>query len=116
MSPEANDSIFELEELATQPGTYFNPQTEIVVIVDDSSSIGQDVFDMEAFEGAEWVRITDDVPVDEHALEESLERFQTQYHDGSRGTLSATALELDEDEPLDDEPDELEPDPDVDED
>lgn len=114
MSPDANDTIVDLEELVLHPGTYFNPQTEVVVIVDDSSSIGQEVFDMEAFEGAEWVRITDEVPVDEPALEESLEKFQTRHHDGFRGSLSATALELDDDESLDDEPGELEPDPDPD--
>ena len=31
-------SRYELEELVVQPGTYFNPQTEVVVIVDDSAS------------------------------------------------------------------------------
>ena len=45
-------SIYELEDLAVQPGTYFNPQTEVVVIVDDSASIDQEIFNMESFEGA----------------------------------------------------------------
>jgi hypothetical protein len=112
MTPDANDAIYELEELVMQPGTYFNPQTEMVVVVDDSISVAQDVFDMEAFEGAEWVRISDEVPVDEHSLEESMERFQTRHHGHSFGSLPATVLELDDDETLDDDPGELEPDPD----
>ena len=34
----SEDAIYNLEELAEHPGTYFNPQTEVVVIVDDSAS------------------------------------------------------------------------------
>ena len=51
--------------MLVRPGTYFNPQTEVVVVVDDSTSIDQEVFNMEAYEGSDWVRISDDVPVDE---------------------------------------------------
>ena len=49
---EANK--YELEDLAVVPGTYFNPQTEVVVIVDDSVTIGQDVFNLEEYEGSDW--------------------------------------------------------------
>jgi len=92
-----------IEEIADVPGTYFNPQTEVVVVVDDSTSIDQEVFNMEAFEGADWVRISDDVPVDEEQRDRILEEFQTHYHPGSSGSVSETALEqgdeeLDEDE------------------
>jgi len=86
-------SIFELEDLAIQPGTYFNPQTEVIVIVDDSASIDQEIFNMESFEGAEWVRIAEETAVDEQQRDELLERFQTHYHPGSGGSVSATALE-----------------------
>ena len=86
-----------------RPGTYFNPQTEVVVIVDDSASIDQEVFNMEAYEGADWVRISDDVPVDQNGLETALEQFQTHYHAGSRGSMSATALEQGDDEYDEDE-------------
>ena len=55
--------MVELDDLLVRPGTYFNPQTEIVVVVDDSTSIDQEVFNMEAYEGADWVRISDEVPV-----------------------------------------------------
>lgn len=93
----------EIEEITNLPGTYFNPQTEVLVVVDDSTSIDQEVFNMEAYEGAEWVRISDEVPVDEEQRDRLLEDFQTHYHPGSAGSVSETALEqgdeeLDEDE------------------
>jgi hypothetical protein len=91
-----------------QPGTYFNPQTEVIVIVDDSASLDQEVFNMEDYEGAEWVRVSDDVPVDEDRRDEALERFQTHYHPGSGGSVSATALEQG-DEELDEDEDGQEP-------
>ena len=94
----ARENLYQAEELLVQPGTYFNPQTEVIVIVDDSASLDQEVFNMEDYEGAEWVRVSDDVPVDEDRRDEALERFQTHYHPGSGGSLSATALEQGDDE------------------
>ena len=94
----ARENLYQVEELLMQPGTYFNPQTEVIVIVDDSASLDQEVFNMEDYEGAEWVRVSDDVPVDEDRRDEALERFQTHYHPGSGGSLSATALEQGDDE------------------
>jgi hypothetical protein len=95
------DNLYDVEELLVQPGTYFNPQTEVLVVVDDSTSLDQEVFNMEAYEGADWVRISDDVPVDESRRDEVLERFQTHYHPGSAASVSETALEQGDDE-LDD--------------
>jgi hypothetical protein len=100
---QASDRIVEQDELLMQPGTYFNPQTEVLVVVDDSTSLDQEVFNMEDYEGADWVRISDDVPVDEDGRDRLLEEFQTHYHPGSTGSVSETALEqgdeeLDEDE------------------
>ena len=100
---DAEKRVMELEELADVPGTYFNPQTEVVVVVDDSASIDQEVFNMEAFEGADWVRISDEAPIDEEQRDRLLEEFQTRYHPGASGSVSETALEqgdeeLDEDE------------------
>jgi hypothetical protein len=91
-------SIYELEDLAVQPGTYFNPQTEVILVVDDSASIDQEIFNMESFEGAEWVRIAEETAVDEQQRDELLERFQTHYHPGSGGSVSATALEQGDEE------------------
>ena len=101
--------IVDVEDMLLRPGTYFNPQTEIVVVVDDSSSIDQEIFNMEAYEGSDWVRISDEVPVAEDDLEQTLEQFQTHYHGGTPGSVSETALEQgdgtdddeEEDEPQD---------------
>ena len=101
--PDTDNRIVELDELLVRPGTYFNPQTEVVVVVDDSASLDQEIFNMEAYEGAEWVRVSDDVPVDEDARDEALERFQTHYHPGSQGSMSATALDQDDGEENDGE-------------
>src|SRR5437867_9582406 len=105
MAPERETEgrIVELEELLLRPGTYFNPQTEVVVVVDDSASLDQEIFNMEAYEGADWVRISDDVPIDEDAREAALMAFQTHYHAGAPGSLSTTALELDDGEENDGE-------------
>ena len=70
------DRRYELDELLIRPGAYFNPQTEVMVIVDDSPSIDTEIFNMEEFEGAEWVLIADDLPVDEAKRDELIERFQ----------------------------------------
>ena len=98
-----DDRAVELEELTMQPGTYFNPQTEVLIVVDDSTSLDQEVFNMEAYEGVEWVRIADDVPVDEDRRDALLEKFQTHYHPGLSGSVSETALEQGDDEMDEDE-------------
>jgi len=104
--------IYELDHLAVQPGTYVNPQTEVVIIVDDSATVDQEVFEEEGLEGTEWVRISDEVPVDETMLEEALEEFHTRHHPGGAAQASSIAV----DDALDEEEDpELEPDPDEDE-
>ena len=102
------DNVFDTEDMLVAPGTYFNPQTEVVVIVDDSVSLDQEIFNMEAYEGADWVRIADDVPVDEDRRDQLLETFQTHYHPGSTGSVSETALEQG-DEELDGDEDGQEP-------
>ena len=71
------------DELLNRPGTYFNPQTEILVVVDDSPEIDAEIFNMEEFEGADWVQISDEVPVDEDRRDELLEAFQVHYHPGA---------------------------------
>jgi hypothetical protein len=98
MSTGPEENLYEVEELLVQPGTYFNPQTEVVVVVDDSASIDQEVFNMEAYEGADWVRISDEVPIDEDGRDRVLEKFQTHYHPGASGSVSETALEQGDEE------------------
>lgn len=72
----------ELEDLVNRPGTYFNPQTEVLIVVDDSPELDAEIFNMEEYEGADWVLISDEVPVDEHRRDELLEAFQIHYHPG----------------------------------
>ncbi len=96
--PQAEKRIVEQDDLLVQPGTYFNPQTEVLVVVDDSTSLDQEIFNMEAYEGADWVRIADDVPVDEDKRDALLAQFQTHYHPGATGSVSETALEQGDDE------------------
>jgi hypothetical protein len=95
---DTESRVVEIEDALLRPGTYFNPQTEVVVVVDDSASIDQEVFNMEAYEGADWVHISDEVPIDEEARDAALEAFQTHYHPGATGSVSETALEQGDDE------------------
>ena len=103
----ANARRFELDDLVNRPGTYFNPQTEVIVIVDDSPELDSEIFSMEEFEGADWVLISDELPVEEHVRDELIERFQTRHHPGVSGAIAADKDDEDElDEFDDDEEDE----------
>ena len=93
MDPRERPEGAELDELLVRPGTYFNPQTEIGVVFDDSLEVDREIFNMEEYEGADWVRISDEVPIDEDALGQLLEAFQTHYHAGSEDSLSPAALD-----------------------
>ena len=75
----ADPRRFELDELVNRPGSYFNPQTEVLVVVDDSPEMDAEIFNMEEFEGADWVLISDEVPVDEDRRDQLLEAFQTRH-------------------------------------
>jgi hypothetical protein len=94
------ERVYELEELVNRPGTYFNPQTEVMVVVDDSSSLDSEIFNLEEFEGAEWVLVSDELPVDEPQRDELLETFQATYHGGDGRQVGEEAVEdADEVEP-----------------
>lgn len=106
---------FEIDELLVRPGTYFNPQTEVLIVVDDSPEVDQAVLEDDAgTDGGEWVLVSDEAPIDEAARDELLERFQATYHEGGPSAPLDDA-DGDEDELDDDEDDELEPDEDVEE-
>ena len=99
----ASDRKYEIDELVVRPGTYFNPQTEVMLVVDDSPSLDTEIFNLEEFEGADWVLISDDLPVDEAQRDELLESFQATHHggDGRSVDMDGTddeADEVDEDE------------------
>ena len=91
---------FPLDELTIRPGTYFNPQTEVLIVVDDSPEVDRELFGNEEFEGTEWVLISEDSPLDEQRRDELVEQFQLTYQPAVDG------LVLDDD--LDDEDDEEE--------
>jgi hypothetical protein len=110
----ADERRFELDDLLLRPGCYLNPQTEIMVVVDDSPSIDGEIFNLEEFEGADWVLIADEVPVDDARRDELLENFQATYHGGD-GRTAEIALNGDDDFVDDDENRPPEPDADPDE-
>jgi hypothetical protein len=101
---------FELDELANRPGTYFHPTTEILVVVDDSATLDAEIFDSsEDHEEAEWVLISDEVPVEEHSRDELLEAFQVRLERRAEGDGP-------DDDDVEDDENDLEPDEDVDSD
>jgi hypothetical protein len=104
---------FEIDELLVRPGTYLNPQTEVLIVVDDSAEIDQATLEADSgVDEGEWVLVSDEAPIDEAARDELLERFQATYHAGGPGP----ALDdVDDEEDLDEDEDELEPDEDPDE-
>src|SRR4051794_23027778 len=95
---------FELDELLVRPGSYYTPDTGILLVVDDSAAVDADVFEEEGGGDSEWVLLADDVPVDEQARDELIERFEVRHHGGARG--AGAADEDDRDVP----DDELQPD------
>ena len=108
----AENRTYETEELLVRPGTYFNPQTEVLIVVDDSSSMDNEIFNLEEFEGADWVLVSDDPPVDEARRDQQLEEFQATFHGGDGRSISAEAIENPDDprdlDDLDEEEDEEE--------
>ncbi len=89
----ADPRRFELDELVNRPGTYFNPQTEVLIVVDDSPELDTEIFNMEEYEGADWVLISDEVPVEENRRDELLERFQSRHDTGTLGEDDHDLLE-----------------------
>jgi hypothetical protein len=96
---------FDLDELAARPGTYFNPETEILIVVDDSTHPGAEL--AEDTDDGDWILVGDDVPLDDARRDEMLERLEV------RAARAGEREEVDDDEYVEEE-DELEPDPDPD--
>src|ERR1041385_6654184 len=93
---------FALDELTIRPGTYFNPSTEVLIVVDDSPEVDHELFESEDFDSTDWVLISDEAPVDEGKRDDLIEEFQTTYQPGGGEALS------DGDDVEDEEEDELE--------
>jgi hypothetical protein len=99
---------FELDELVLRPGTYFNPETEVLIVVDDTPEIDQAIFDGDSdTEGGDWVLVADEVPVDEAARDELLERFQVRYHAGAPTADADEEEDEDEDDDLEEDEDDV---------
>jgi len=101
-----NARRFQLDEITIRPGTYFNPQTEIMIVVDDSPEVDHEIFETDEFDGDEWVLISEDSPLDEPKRDELVERFQLSH--GAGVELLPEDDELDEDEEDEDELDGVE--------
>ena len=96
---------FDLDELAARPGTYFNPETEILIVVDDSAHPGAEL--AEDSDDGEWILVGDDTPLDDARRDEMLEALEV------RAVRAGQREEVDDDDHVEEE-DELEPDPDSD--
>jgi len=94
---------FDLEDLVLRPGTYYNPTTEVVLVIDDSTAIETGL--IEEADDAEWVLLGDEPAIDEHKRDELVEAFETRS--------VGTGPESDDEEVEEEE--ELEPDPEEDE-
>ena len=93
---------FELEDIVTRPGTYVHPETEMLVVVDDSADIGSEVFEGADDSGGEWVLVSDEAPLDEHRRDELVHDFQARYDPaGGRGESGDDAPEEEDEEELD---------------
>ena len=89
---------FELDDLLHRPGTYVNPQTEIVIVVDDTAHVDAELLGG----GDEWVLVSDEVPLDTDARDELVEALEKR----ARRTGAAPAV-LDHDDDEDEEDAEL---------
>jgi hypothetical protein len=104
----ADPRRFELEDLVNRPGTYFNPQTEVMIIVDDTPDIDSEIFDMEEYEGSDWVLVSDESPVDEHTRDELIESFQSTHAPDPTSGVPADEDDVDEVDELEPDEDEVE--------
>src|SRR4029077_12551719 len=55
---DAQKRVVELEEIPDVPGTYFNPQTEVLAWVHDSTSTNQDVLNKQPIQSTNWAPIS----------------------------------------------------------
>ena len=73
----ADPRSFELDELTHPSGHLLQPPDRGLLIVDDSPEVDHEIFDDdEPGEGADWVLISDEAPLDEHRRDELIESFQ----------------------------------------
>jgi hypothetical protein len=98
---------FQLEDILNRPGTYFNPETEVLLVVDDATAVDPEIFEEDGGDEREWVLLGDDVPIDEARRDEVIERFTVRHGEGPTSAPEGDDFdELDDVEP-DADPDEL---------
>lgn len=102
-----NARRFQLDEITIRPGTYFNPQTEIMIVVDDSPEVDHEIFESDEFDGEEWVLLAEDTPLDENKRDELVERFQLSHGSGVEPLPEDDVDDDEDDEDEDEEDDEL---------
>ncbi len=98
---------FQLDELVLRPGTYFNPHTEILVIVDDTPEVDHELFEAADLEASDWILISEETPVDEHERDELIEGFQLSHQPGDDHGDDEPPADEEDEEDEDDEDDEL---------
>ena len=89
---------FELDDLLHRPGTYVNPQTEIMIVVDDTAHLDAELLG----NTDDWVLVSDDVPLDNDRRDELVDGLEAR----ARRAGGAPAI-LDHDEEAEEEPAEL---------
>jgi hypothetical protein len=110
-----NARRFQLDELILRPGTYFNAQTEIMIVVDDSPEVDHELFEVEDLDAADWVQISEDTPLDEHRRDDLVERFQLAHQLGGKlGEDDVEEVDDEDDADLDEDEDDEDEDEDED--
>ncbi|HEX8102122.1 MAG TPA: hypothetical protein VF533_05900 [Solirubrobacteraceae bacterium] len=86
---------FDVEDILIRPGTYYNPETEVLLVVDDTTQLDTEVANAGDEEGeGDWILVSNEMPVDEHSRDELLEAFTARFHPGTSGAVAG-----DEDDP-----------------
>ena len=82
---------FDVDELLNRPGTYFNPETEIVLVVDDSAAVESELFSDDADDdAAEWVLVSDRYSF---VVARRLDSHEGELDGGSGGRTACAALQ-----------------------
>ena len=99
----AEDWRYQLDDLLIRPGDYLNPQTEVMVVVDDSPSIDGEIFNLEEFEGADWVLIADESRSTRRAATSCSSTFQATYQAATAARSSEVDAKPDDEPEADDD-------------
>ena len=94
---------FEIDDLVNRPGTYVNPQTEVVIVVDDSATLDAELFAEDDAADGEWLLVSDDAPLDESRRDELLDRLQRRARRSQGGATPLEGGDEDDDHVGDDE-------------